>query len=225
MPTKFDADLGILKEKQLKMGALAEQMIRGISAVVVDREEQLLDGVAASEEQMDVLQNEIDEETVRLIAVHTPVAGDLRLLIVITRLNAEIERIGDQVMNIAFYAKTLLKEDPLDGLAGISELGRRAREMLAKGLDAFTHQSGDLARSVIGTDDEVDQLHDQLFRELMRRAIGDAAVVSRVLELILIARAFERIADHAVSIAEDVIYCVEGKDIRHVDDPGPGEPT
>jgi phosphate transport system protein len=217
MPTQFDTDFGRLKEKLLKMGAIAEQMINDIVSVVVDREEDLLDKVGENEQQMDSLQNEIDEETIRLMAVHTPVAGDLRLLLVIARINAELERIGDQAMNIGFYVKALLKEEPMKPLVDIPRLAEMAKDMLGKALDAFTRRSSNLALEVIKVDDKVDQLHDQIFRELMTYVIGDPKTISRVLELILIARAFERMADHAVSIAEDVVYMVEGRNVRHAD--------
>jgi len=218
MPVQFDKDLNELKRKLLDMGALAEQMIRNIVSVIVDRETSLVEKVSASEEQMDLFQNEVDEETVRLIAIHTPVAGDLRLLLVVARINAGLERIGDQVMNIAFYAKTLLKQESLAQIADIPSLANMAEGMVGGALDAFTKRSGRLALSVIKADNRMDQLHDQVFRKLMAQATSDAAAVTGVLELILIARAFERIADHAVSIAEDVIYMVEARNIRHVHD-------
>ena len=219
MPTQFDDDLTRLNERLLKMGAIAERMIRDITSVVMDRDTELLEKVSNSEEQMDALQNEIDEETVRLIAVHTPVAGNLRLLLGMTRINAELERIGDQVMNIAFYSKTLLAEESMQPPDAMPQLAEMAEDMLRKTLDAFTQKSGDLARSVIRSDDEADELHDSIFRELMARVCADTQSISRGLELVLIARALERIADHAVSIAEDVVYVAEGRNIRHVDDP------
>lgn len=223
MPAQFDRDLNGLREKLLKMGAMAEQMTRDVISAVVDRQADLLDKVSQTEQFMDSLQNEIDEETVRLISVYTPVAGDLRILLASSRICAELERVGDQAMNIGFYAKTLLKEEPLKPLLDIPRLAELAEDMLKRALAAFTERSGEAARAVIRVDDKADQLHDQIFRELMTYVIGDARTISRVLELILIARSLERIADHAVNIAEDVVYIAEGKNIRHAHDVAPGD--
>lgn len=218
MPVQFDNDWSSLKKKLLQMGAMAEQMIRDIVSVVVSGQQNLTDEISRKEQQMDILQNEIDEETVRMITIHTPVAGNLRMLIVAARINAELERIGDQVMNIGFYAKSLLKQEhpePVDDIPGLAEM---AGDMVSAALDAFTQKSGQTARVVVRADNNVDQLHDQIFRKLIARAAEAAETITGVLELILIARAFERIADHAVSIAEDVIYMVEARNIRHEHD-------
>jgi phosphate transport system protein len=125
-------------------------------------------------------------------------------------------------MNIAFYTKTLLAEESMEPPGAFPQLAETAEDMLRKSLDAFTQKSCDMARSVIGIDEEADELHDRVFRELMSRVCADSAAISRGLELVLIARALERIADHAVSIAEDVVYVVEGRNIRHVHDPNNG---
>jgi len=218
MPVQFDNDWSSLKKTLLQMGATAEQMIRDIVSVVAGRQENLLDEISRKEQQMDLFQNEIDEETVRMITVHAPVAGDLRMLIVAARINAELERIGDQVMNIGFYAKNLLKQDHPEPVDGIPTLAEMAGDMVSTALDAFTQKSGQTARVVVQTDNKVDQLHDQIFREMMARASEGPGTITGVLELILIARSFERIADHAVSISEDVIYMVEAKNIRHEHD-------
>jgi len=218
MPVQFDNDWSTLKKKLLHMGAMAEQMIRDMLAVVAGRQLNLMDEISRKEQQMDILQNEIDEETVRMITVHTPVAGDLRMLIVAARINAELERIGDQIMNIGFYAKSLLAEEHPEPVDGIPDLAEMAGDMVSAALDAFTQKSGQTARVVVRADNNVDQLHDQIFRKLMARAAEGSKAVTGLLELILIARSFERIADHAVSIAEDVIYMVEAKNIRHAHD-------
>jgi len=200
------------------MGVIAKQMIHDIITVLVDRNAELLDNIAENEEKMDKLQTKIDEETIRLIGVYTPVAVDLRTLLMVARMNVELERIGDQTMNIAFYAKTLLKEKPLKKLINIPRMAEMAELMLSNALESYVGKSHELAMSVIDMDNNVDQLNDQTFRLLMTYVIEDPRTISRVLELILIARALERIADHAVNIAEDVIYIIKGKDIRHSHD-------
>ena len=224
MPVQFDNDWNTLKKKLLHMGSMAEQMIRDIVSVVVSRQQNLMDEISRKEQQMDILQNEIDEETVRMITVHTPVAGDLRMLIVAARINAELERIGDQVTNIGFYANILLAEEHPEPLDDIQDLAEMAGDMVSAALDAFTQKSGQTARVVVRADNNADQLHDQIFRRLMTRAAEGSKTVTGLLELILIASSFERIADHAVSIAEDVIYMVEAKNIRHAHDIGGDNP-
>jgi phosphate transport system protein len=215
MPKKLDHDLRALKDRLLTMGALAERMIHDTIATLVDWHIERFAPVPEAEEQMDAMQREIDEETVRLIGVHTPVAADLRLLLVTTRITAEIERIGDQTMNIGFYAREILKQPPLKPLIDLPRMAELAGKMLGQALDAFAKRSSDTAVAVIEQDDRVDDLNDQIFRELMTYLISDPKTIPQALELVLISRAFERIADHAVAIAEDVVYAVQGRDIRH----------
>jgi phosphate transport system protein len=216
MPRQFDTELNRLKTKLLTMGATAEKMIHDVSQALADWNLDFFKSVEKAEESMDLLQRDIDEETIRLIAVYTPVAVDLRFLLMVTRINTDLERIGDQAINIAFYARQMMKDKPLKPLIDLPRMAELAKGMLRKSLDAFTQRSSDLAREVIRTDDKVDQLNDQIFRELMTFVLTDPKTIPQALELILTARAFERIADHAVAIAEDVYYLVKGKDIRHL---------
>lgn len=218
MRKQFDQDLNRLREKLLTMAAMAEQMIRDTAATLVQRDLDRFKPVEAAEEKMDMLQREIDEETIRLIGVYTPVAADLRLLLMTARITAELERIGDKAMDIGFYTRALFKEPPLKPLIDLPRMAEITLNMLKTSLDAFTEGSSRKALPVIKMDDEVDDLNDQLFRELMTYVLADPKSINRVLELVLIARSFERIGDHAVNIAEDVVYMVEGKDIRHLKD-------
>jgi len=215
MPRQFDHDLNGLKDRLLTMGALAEQMVHATTTTLVEWDMSLFEPVAEMENKVDQMQKDIDEETVRVISVYTPVASDLRFLLMVTRMTTAIERIGDQAMNIGFYAKTMLKHPPLKPLIDLPRMADMAAKMLGEALDAFTHASPEAAVAVIKKDDRVDDLNDQLFRELITYVMGDPAVMTQVLELVLISRAYERIADHAVSIAKDVVYIVQGKDIRH----------
>ena len=216
MPKLFDEELEKLRRKLLTMGAMAEQMVRDTTASLVNRDLDRFEPVRQAEDRMDMLQREIDEETVRMIGVFTPVAADLRMLLMTTRITAELERIGDKTMDIGFYAKTLFGEPPLKPLIDIPRMAEIATNMLRKVLDAYTEGAAEKALEVIAMDDEVDDLNDQLFRELMTYVQQDATAISRVLELILIARSYERISDHAVNIAEDIVYIVKGQDIRHL---------
>ena len=216
MSKQFDLELETLRRKLLTMGAMAEKMVHDTTAMLVDRDMAIFEPVRKAEDSMDALQREIDEDAVRLIGVYTPVAADLRSLLMATRITAELERIADQTMDIGFYAKTLFKEPPLKPLIDIPRMAEIDVNMLKKVLDAYTEGAAEKALNVIEMDDEVDELNDQLFRELMTYVQDDVKAVNRVLELVLIARAFERIGDHAVNIAEDVVYMVRGQDIRHI---------
>jgi len=218
MPKRFDEDLARLKQDVLAMGALAEGMIRKTMGALVDRNVAVIKEVLADEDQVDAFQRSIDNETVRLIGVYTPVAGDLRVLLMITRINAELERCADHAVSICHsYAKLkLLEEPPLKPLVDLPRMAATAERMLHQGLEAFLSASADQAMAVIRSDDQVDELNDQIFRELLTYMLGDPRNISRALGLILTARAFERVADHAVNIAEDVVYIVRGEDIRHV---------
>ncbi|OGV62393.1 MAG: phosphate transport system regulatory protein PhoU [Lentisphaerae bacterium RIFOXYA12_FULL_48_11] len=216
MSKQFDQDLNSLKEKLLTMAATAEKMIHDTLQTLVKRDLNLFDPVKEAEDKMDILQREIDEETVRMISIYTPVASDLRLLLMTTKISAELERIGDKAMDIGFYTKNMLKEPPLKPLVDLPRMAEESIGMLKKAMDAYTDASTAGAIEVIRMDDEVDNLHDQLFRELMTYVLSDPKTINRVLELILISRAFERIADHSVNISEDVFYMVKGQDIRHI---------
>ena len=217
MPKQFDTDLNRLTERLLAMAAVTERMITDTVNTFVERDMALFEPVREAENTLDRLQREIDEDTVKLITIYTPVASDLRLLLMVSRINAELERIGDQAMNIGFYTKNLLKHDPLKPLADLPTMGEMGRQMLSDALDAFSRRSADLAMDVIKRDDKVDAINDQVFRDLMDYVVEDPQTIGRVIELILISRALERIADHAVSIAEDVVYMIKGEDIRHIE--------
>lgn len=215
MPTQLDADLGRLKERLLQMGALAERMIHDISSVLIDQESDLLAGIYENEEKMDLLQKDLDEETIRMIGVYTPVAGNLRLLLMVTRINAEIERIGDKVVDIAHVLEEFPHEERVKPLASFTHTADLAENMLRDALNAFVNSSVDEATAVIAADDTVDQLTDQTVRALFTHMLDDPRIIGYVFGLTMIAQALERIADHAVNICEDVVYIAKGKDIRH----------
>ncbi len=216
MRKQFDQDLKHLKERLLVMAATAEEMIRDTAAMLMAWDYSLFVPVETREPTLDALQREIDEEVIRLLAVYTPVATDLRLLLMTARINAELERIGDKTIDIGFYAKTMTREPPIKPLVDLPRMAELVIRMVRESLDAYVNCSCEQAQAVIERDDRVDELHDQIFRELMTYVLSDPTTIKRVLELVLIARSFERIADHAVNIAEDVIYMVKAEDVRHV---------
>lgn len=220
MPKQFDRDLNALKKNLLEMAGSVEMMIKDALAALVEWNPECLEPMSANEDKLDLMQRKMDEEIIRLIGVYTPVASDLRFLLMATQIVAELERIGDKATDIGFYSKTLFKEPPLKPLIDIPRMAAIAIDMLKKSVNAFAAGSADEALAVVGMDDDVDRLNDQVFRELMTYVLGDPKTITRVLELVLIARAFERIADHTVNIAEAVVYQVRGEDIRHLDSLG-----
>jgi phosphate transport system protein len=216
MPVQFDADLKKLKHKLLHMGATAEQMIQNINSVLLDRADDFLSKIYESEKVMDRMQNEIDDETIRLISVYTPVASDLRLLLMVTRINAEIERIGDKVVDMCHIVENILQGKQAKGLVDFAHVAHVTEQMLHDALKAFVNKSVHEAIAVINADQEVDRITDHTFRVLFTHMLSSPSNIGHILGLMLAAQALERIADHAVNIAEDVVYMVEGEDVRHM---------
>jgi phosphate transport system protein len=214
MERHFEVELQALRDRLLTMGSLAETMIhKGIKALV-DRDESLVQAVLAHEEEMDLLCIEIDDRCFTQMALRQPMASDLRLLVASIKINSDLERIGDQAVSIALRARSLIGQSQLKPLIDIPRMAGIVQEMVRASLDAFVAQDPDLARKVIDRDDEVDGLRDQVFRELLTYMMGDTTTISRAIDLILISRNLERIADHSTNIAEDVIYIVRGEDVR-----------
>ena len=215
MPEKFDRELSSLQSKLLTMGKLAESMFQDALGALKERDASLIKNVLAKEDQVDQLQVEIDDEAIRSMATFAPVATELRFLLMVARINLELERIGDQAVNMCEEVQLLLSEPELKPLADLSRMADIASRMLHQSLEAFTNKSTEKAMEVIRADDEVDALNHQIFRELLTYMVTDPKNVTCSVALILLTRSLERIADHATNIAEDVIYMIQGKDIRH----------
>jgi phosphate transport system protein len=214
MERHFEIELQALRDRLLAMGGLAETMINKAIKALVDRDETLVQVVLAHEEEMDLLCIEIDDRSFTHMALMQPMASDLRFLVASIKINSDLERIGDQAVSIALRARSLITQPQLKPLIDIPRMATIVQEMVRNSLDAFVHQDPELARCVIDRDDEVDALRDQVFRELLTYMMGDATTIPRALDLILISRNLERIADHSTNIAEDVIYIVRGEDVR-----------
>jgi phosphate transport system protein len=211
----FDKELDELKKKLLRMAALAETMIDKTISELVSRDERLAQKVPEYEEELNRLQIEIDEMALKLLATQQPVAIDLRFIVAATKINSDLERIGDLVINITENVHVLAQQPPLKPLLDIPRTAELARKMVHDCLDAFVRGDPLLAQSVILRDDEVDALKNQILRELLTYMMADPRTIERALALVLIARHLERIADHATNIAEDVIYLTQGRDVRH----------
>jgi phosphate transport system protein len=214
MERHFEADLQELRERLLVMGSVAETMIHKSVTALVSRQESLVQEVLAHEEEMDLLCIEIDDRCFTLLALQQPMASDLRFLVAAIKINSDLERIADQTVSIALRAQSLITQPEVKPLIDIPRMARLAQEMVRKSLDAFVGRDAELARAVIDSDDDVDSLRDQVFRELLTYMMADTATIPRALALILVSRNLERIADHATNIAEDVIYIVRGEDVR-----------
>jgi phosphate transport system protein len=215
MKRKFDEQLLALKNKVVAMGDTAQVMVRDAMKALVERNEKYIHAVVMNEDKLDHFQVEIDNEAIRLMAIQSPVAYDLRLLLMVARINTELERVGDLGVNMCENVKMLLSDPPLKPLIDLPKMAEIAASMLHQSLQAFLESSSEKALLVIQRDDEVDALNDQLFRELLTYMLSDPKNITRALSLILLARSLERIADHATNIAEEVVYLVKGEDIRH----------
>jgi phosphate transport system protein len=211
----FDEELKALKEKLLEMATRAEDQIALAIRALKDREEALACQVLDREAAVNMLDIEVDEMGLRLLALRQPMAADLRFITSSMKIAGDLERIGDLAVNIAERTLDLLKTPQLKPLIDIPRMALIVQEMVRDTLKAFVEGDDALARDVCKRDDDVDQLNAQIFRELLTYMMEDHATISRAVDLILVGRHLERIADHATNIGEDVIYMVRGKTIKH----------
>ena len=215
MERLFDEELKNLKEKLLRMAGLVEESVELAIEAIKDRKDELSQGVLKNEEQINLLDVEVDETCLRLMALRQPMAGDLRFITSAMKIDSELERMGDLAVNVSEQAFILNKLPPLKPLLDIPRMARLAQAMIRDSINAFINRDEALARSVCERDDEVDALDEQIFRELLTYMMEDAANISRAVALILVSRNLERMADHATNVGEDVIYLVKGKSIKH----------
>jgi phosphate transport system protein len=211
----FDSEMQALKSQLLTMGGLVENRIhRAVDALIHRRAEEARK-IIDSDVEINDLQIEIDERCLRILATQTPVAADLRFVAAAMKINSDLERMGDQAVNISENTLKCVDQPPLKPFIDLPHMAALAEQMTRDALDAFVRRDGELARDVLRRDDVVDDLKDQIFRELLTYMMADPGTIERALALILISRNIERIADHATNIAEDVIFMVEAKDVRH----------
>lgn len=215
MERQFDEELTALNEKLLHMARLAEESVALAIKSLKDREDRFAQDVLKRETTVNLLEIEVDELCMRLLALRQPVASDLRFITSAMKIASELERVGDLGVNIAEVSIELLKLPPLKPLIDIPRMAALAQGMVRDALNAFVNRDEKLARSVCERDDEVDSLNDQIFRELLTYMMNDQSTINRSVGLILIGRHLERIADHATNIGEDVIYLIQGKTIKH----------
>ena len=211
----YSEELIQLKETVLRMGGLAEKMAHLAVQALVERKRDLLAGLNEMEQAVNHLHVEIDEIALGMIALRQPTATDLRFITAAMKINTDLERIGDQAINIMEQTESLLTVPLVKPLIDIPRMAEIAKGMLKAALDAFVQGDDNLAYRTILRDDDVDLLKDQVFRELLTFMMADPSTIARSMQLILVSRHLERIADHATNVCEHVIFMVKGKDIRH----------
>jgi phosphate transport system protein len=197
------------------MGGLAEERVRLVTAALVDRDADLAARVQGSDQPLNDLHVEIDQRCVKLLALHQPVAVDLRAVVAAVKINTDLERVGDLAVNVAEAVRRYLLHPPVQALDPIPRMADLAQQMLRDALDAYVRHEVPLAEHVLDTDDTVDALKGQVSSDLIPRMKAVPSVIEPALDLILIARHLERIADHATNIAEGVIFMVSARDVRH----------
>ena len=215
MQRHFDEQIQGLLEKLVLMGRVAESMIQVALRVLIERNESLSVDVLRKEKEVNELQMEIDDRAVKLTALQQPVGSDVRFLFMASRIATELERIGDQAVNICQNSHHLLKSAPLKPLVDLPRMGEISEAMVRKSIEALVNRDCELARVVLEDEKEVDLFRDQIFRVLLTYMMADPGTIERALALILMSRNLERVGDHATNIAEEVIYLVEGREVRH----------
>ncbi len=211
---QFEEQLAALKDQLVTMGSLAEAAVRRSMKALIERKDLLARRAKEEDEILDNLEVEIDEMAINLLA-KAPLASDLRLITVAMKISQNLERVGDEATTIGRRALELNAEPQLKPYVDIPKMADIALQMLKEALDAFVTREPARARDLIPRDKEVDALNKQLHRELVSFVIEDPPSISRCLNLMVISKCLERIADHATNIAEEVVYLYEGRDIRH----------
>lgn len=214
MEHHFDQDLNGLKQMLLTMASHAETAVNQALQALTNRDYDLALRVKDDDRMLDLLEIEIDELAIQLLA-RAPLATDLRLVTVAMKICQNLERVGDEATKIAKRARDLSKEPPLKISLDLPKMAGLALEMLKAALDSFVQRNADAARAVIPRDKEVDALNKQIHRTLAQQMAADTETISRCLNLMIVAKSLERIADHATNIAEEVVYLCEAQDIRH----------
>ena len=211
----FQEELEQLKARLLEMGGLAEDRVRSAVRGLVERDESLVDRVLGGDGPINHLHIEIDSRCFKLLALHQPMAVDLRAIVSAVKIKTDLERVGDLAVNIVEAARRYMRHPPVKELIDIPRMAEIAQSMLRDALDAYVRRDIALAHMVLNEDDDLDALKTQVFRELLTYMLQDPSTIEPSLDLILISRHLERIGDHATNIAEDVIFMVSARDVRH----------
>lgn len=211
----FSRELGKIKKQILSLGAMVEERVRMALNAVEANDAELADRIIKTDYEIDEMEVEIEEECLKVLALHQPVAVDLRFLIAVIKINNDLERIGDQTVNIAERVGVIAKRDLSDFFFDYSAMGEKAQNMLKMSLDALVNMDYDLAFSVLLMDDEVDKIQKEAYDRIKQAMSEHPDKIGYLINLLLISRHIERLADHATNIAEEVIYLIEGEIVRH----------
>jgi phosphate transport system protein len=212
----YDEHITLLTRKILEMGGLVEQQIAQAIQALVDRDIERANRVIEHDDQIDLMEEEIDQFAIRLLATRQPMAGDLRLIAMAMKISNDLERMGDYATNIAKRCERLAKEPPVKPLYTIPRMAQISQSMVKDVLDAYVERDIDKAIAVWRRDDEVDDMFTSLFRELLTYMMEDARNISPCIDLIFVAKNLERIGDHATNIAEKIHYIIHGQRINRM---------
>ena len=211
----FQEELEQLKTRLLEMGGLAEDRVRRAVESLVARDSHEVERILASDGPINKLHIEIDSRCFTMLALHQPMAVDLRAIVAGVKINTDLERVGDLAVNIAEAIIRYIRHPPVKELIDIPRMATIAQSMLRDALDAYVRRDIAMAEAVLNEDDALDALKTQVFRELLTYMLSDTSKIEPSLDLILISRHLERIGDHATNVAEDVIFMVSARDVRH----------
>src|SRR5271154_2946484 len=215
MRTRFQQGLDDLRTRLLRMGGLAEQAVDRACQAYIDRDLTRCHLVLEGESQINLIEREIDELAFDLLAMQQPMAVDLRFILAVTKINSDLERVGDQAVNIAERVMDMVELPTVDLPVDIARMAAAASAMVRRSLEAFVEGKAELAQAVLEMDNVVDRMKDDAFIQLVKTMNQRPDVTRQALDALLIARNLERVADHATNIAEDVIFWVRGADVRH----------
>ncbi len=219
---KFEDELAALRQKVVEMGNLAERMVENaVDAISAPGRDDLIRKVVEDEEALDQMQLSLDKESIRLLTIYSPVAGDLRFVMSVSRITSQLERMGDHACNMCQAIQLMASKTGAPPLPMLLRMSGVVKTMVSDALDAFLQNDVDKARATIASDDMADALNDQLIEELLsdevvRTAVNHSHDIAGALSQMLIGRSLERIADHSTNVSEEIIYMVRGDDVRHI---------
>jgi phosphate transport system protein len=211
----FEAERQGLRNQLLTMGALVEDRVHRAIQALINRREEEAQRIIATDQEINDLQIDIDDRCLKLLALQTPLAVDLRLITSAMKINADLERVGDQAVNIAERVMDMIELPAVDLPVDIARMATAASAMVRRALESFVEGKAELAQAVLEMDHVVDRMRDEAFIMLVRKMNEEPQVTQQALDALLVARNLERVADHATNIAEDVIFWVLGADVRH----------
>ena len=215
MPVHLQKELGRLKKQILGLGAMVEERVRMATRAMEQRDATTAERILATDYEIDEREVEVEEECLKILALHQPVAVDLRFITAVVKINNDLERIGDEAVNIARCVAIISRKDPVDAPPEFGPMSEKTQAMLKSSLDALVNLDLDVAFRVLTLDDEVDHINSRIYDQVKDQIRRTPDRVGTLINLMLISRYLERIADHATNIAEEVIYMIEGEIVRH----------